>query len=434
MPRIIFVLLIFLLLLESCSYQTDTDTPHVAKNPCAVWAESWRSHWPFTFLPGSLICQDDELQESQYTLIPEYAPVSAIALSDELLITHKDKELVPQLLNQDQHVWFLSDLNRDFHNYRKYLKNQFQLDNQKLLKLSRVNIFANSAWTRDWMPVFAKNSTSSELLLLDSHYAVADDELYENAAPAQLKHELIKKGLMNQNIKVKKWSWEATLDGGNLLCNSQLCFTTEKFVHDNKGKHLQFKSIFEQQFAQKLLIVPVLPFESTGHIDIWAKFLNEDLLVIAQLEPKTLALVPPNARAEYNKIQAFLERQATGKDAKGQDAPNSLAYKFRKYNARGQIKRIPLPLPLAIDGNMVFRTYLNAILANQKVFVPQYKQTFTSDGSFSAYPDQALNAAYESSVLKLYKQAGYTVTWHQSDRLIQAGGALHCVATQIPLL
>ncbi len=104
---------------------------------------------------------------------------------------------------------------------------------------------------------------------------------------------------------------------------------------------------------------------------------------------------------------------------------DSLDEMARQLGAYMKVERLPMPAPY----RNTMRTYANGILVNKSAILPRYK-TFGWNGE--SYPDQELHARYEEQVRAAYEKHGYKVEFVDADGLIFNGGALHCVAQQIP--
>ncbi|NRA65625.1 MAG: agmatine deiminase family protein [Pseudobacteriovorax sp.] len=92
------------------------------------------------------------------------------------------------------------------------------------------------------------------------------------------------------------------------------------------------------------------------------------------------------------------------------------------------VVRVPMPSPIA-GRLVVMRSYTNSLLANGTAIVPRYVKPALGLGT---YQDLELIEAYEADVTLAYEAAGYRVVFVNSDQLIAAGGAVHCVTMQLP--
>lgn len=164
--------------------------------------------------------------------------------------------------------------------------------------------------------------------------------------------------------------------------------------------------------------MPRIPYEGTGHIDIWAKFLNDHEVVVGEISADSLAQVPVEQQTAYTEVKRFLDEEATGLDANGKEIPNALATVLKAQEPGVEIKRIPMPTPGVYRGIETYRTYTNSLLLNQVAIVPRYRQ-----GHRSRINAQEQTQADEKAVAQVYEDAGYQVVWIYADNLIRDGGA-----------
>lgn len=413
--------------LAACAQDKQALVSKLKTNPCI----DTRAVFKLRPMPRPRDCLDDPPARVKYHLIPEYEPISAVMVSENLLKQHHDRQLVPALLRHGIDVWFLSSDTQAFESYSETLIPTLAETGAGRLHALQVN--TNSAWTRDWAPLFATDAKGKELKLVDPRYQRLADVASDDQMPSQLKFDLKSNPLLPKQIVVTKTSLPVILEGGNLLCNDRVCFVSAKVAIDNPTHMAQIHQTFARLFKQKLVEVDLLPREPNGHMDLWAKFLKPDLLAIAELQPRTLALVPKEQYALYQGIQDFLNTQAMGVDKAGLPVPAALASRLRQIDPRVKIVRMPMPLPLDLDGTTFFRSYINSLLLNGKVLIPRFEQLNLPEGLIE-YPDASLLSKYEQAVERVYAKAGYQPIWLDADRLAPFGGTWHCVAAQVPKL
>lgn len=409
----------FCLLFASCAAGRQTEL-RAMSNPCA----DARAGFVLRSSVRTADCGDDpQPAGTRYVLLPEYGPVAAVMLSENLVRQHGDTGLIQALLKAGVDVWYLG----------------LQPPAPELSplpvrppagRLVPLAVKTNSSWTRDWGPLFAAGAR--ELRLVDVRYAGRNVEA-DDAVPAQLKHALRTEPLLPEGVRITKTSLPVTLEGGNLLCNDKLCFVSAKVATENPSQMQRITADFKKRFTQSLNLVDLMPQEPNGHLDLWVKFLRTDLLAIAELRPETLEQVPPEAGAYYRQLRDFLELQASGRDARGKPVPGALASQLRRLDPTVRIVRVPLPLPILLNETPLFRSYVNSLLINGTAVLPRFERLFLSDGD-QAYPDADERAQNEARAEKVYRQAGYKVLWVNADRLVPYGGTWHCVAAQVPRL
>lgn len=273
-----------------------------------------------------------------------------------------------------------------------------------------------TVWARDWAPQGAL-AADGGLRLLDFNYFPergADDYTAQS---------------MERLLKFDRLSVPVYNEGGNFMTNRNGdCLMTTRVTDANEAKEIpadmeldaaEIQNYYKKAAGCKnVRILPRMPFEGTGHIDMWAKFLNDDTVIVSELRDEVFALyTSEKSRNKAQKIKKFLDERA--KDIE------DLGF---------HVARIPMPGPI-FEGKEVYRSYTNSLLVNKMVIVPRYRKPQEDDiATYSGkYFDQTLLNGYEKEVRALYEKYGYGFEWVNADDLIYNGGAVHCTTMQLPL-
>ncbi|PKL76174.1 MAG: hypothetical protein CVV27_11630 [Candidatus Melainabacteria bacterium HGW-Melainabacteria-1] len=363
----------------------------------------------------------------QYLLPPEYEPVQGMLVSEHLTSFPNGTELLSTLLGEGAEVWLLNANPDVLNQTRGLLSQRFGLQADQLERIRPLQVATDSVWARDWAPIFAFGP-GQMLGLLDLRYY--PDRPLDDAVPAQVA-DFTRKLMPQRQVQALPVAVE--LEGGNMLCTRSNCFVSEEVlrrVEANQGRTPDPAEILvelEKYIAQEFWIVPRMPYESTGHIDIWAKLLDEKTMIIGQISEESLDAVPAQLQETYREVMRFLDEQALGQDAAGQPSPNSLAALLKRIHPEIRIERVPMPTPGIYQGVETFRTYTNSLLFNEVAVLPRYVR-----GTRFSRAERDLTREHEQRVEAVYQAAGYRVIWIRADNLIRDGGAWHCVAMQIP--
>jgi agmatine/peptidylarginine deiminase len=246
---------------------------------------------------------------------------------------------------------------------------------------------ASTVWARDWAPLFATDSTTGAKRLLDFNYYPRRP--VDDAVGTQL--ELT--GWERVSVPVYN-------EGGNFMNNTRGdCLMTSRVTDANARKYRDDDIVLNASEITRLYadfagcartkVFPRMPTEGTGHIDMWAKFLTDDDVLVGEIAES-------DATDELAKsIRSYLNERAADIEAMGL-----------------RVHRIPMPKP----SSWVFRSYTNSLLVNGTAFVPQY----------------ATDSVHGPRVEAIYQDLGFKVVWVPSDSLIRDGGAVHCVTMQVP--
>ena len=373
-----------------------------------------------------------------YHLPPEYDHIQGVMLSEHLATFPNGRQLLSTLLDQDIEVWMLAVNQTQTQQMSSYLSQRFGLSADELDGLKPLPVATQTVWARDWAPLISySTSNPQDIGLLDFKYY--PDRSIDDAVPQGIS-TLFNTGFDLLNLRgrfpdlhYKALPVDVELEGGNVMCTDQNCFVSEEVLlryQNNYGYKPDAKVILaelEKYLDQTFWIVPRMPIEGTGHIDIWAKFLGPKKVIIGEISEESLARVPEDQRLNYTQVKDFLNEQATGKDHLGQEIPNALATILKREHPEIEILRIPMPTPGVYRGIETFRTYTNSILLNDHAILPRYRQ-----GERSRINGREQTQADEERVAQIYQDAGYEVIWILADNLIRDGGAWHCVTMQIP--
>lgn len=272
-----------------------------------------------------------------------------------------------------------------------------------------------TVWARDWAPQGALTANGG-LRLLDFNYFPEREA--DDFTPQSLERLL----------KFSRISVPVYNEGGNFMTTTRgSCLMTTRVTDANESAEIAsdmqldaaaIESYYKQAAGCKTVtILPRMPFEGTGHIDMWAKFLNDESVIVSELRDEVLELyASPKSRAKALEIKNFLDARA------------------KQIAALGfHVVRIPMPGPI-FDGNEVYRSYTNSLALNGSILVPRYLKPEEDDIASRAgqYFDQKLLSHYEQEVQALYESYGFQFHWVNSDDLIYNGGAVHCTTMQLP--
>ena len=387
----------------------------------------------FSFILSS--CQSlflfPEPAARQYYYPPEYMTPRALVVSEHLATFPGGPQFLSTLISEETEVWMLSAIQENAEITKSFLAQRFGLEAQLLENLKVLPIQTQTVWARDWAPLFvASNAEASSFGVLDLNYY--PDRPIDDEVP---QHILT---FINQNKAIEQPDLDylpvnLELEGGNVLCTRDNCFVTEEVIErqilrqGNSSTAEEIQDQLEAYLDQEFWVVPRMPREGTGHIDIWAKFLNEKTLIIGEISEAALSQVPLEQAILYSEVKRFLDEQAAGFDIGGNPLPHSLGARVRELEPGVQILRVPMPTPGIYRGIETFRTYTNSILLDKKAIVPRY-----FSGSRSQFNGREQTTVDETEVEEIYRQAGYEVIWLRADQLIRDGGAWHCVSMQVP--
>jgi agmatine/peptidylarginine deiminase len=366
----------------------------------------------------------------------EYEPTKAVLLSDSLF-RYNEENYMKEILNSSaKEVWFaLGEKNSSAFNQKVQEIESLAGDKKEKLKFfnktSSGGSYDNTVWARDWAPLFGKPSNPEPLKLEDSQnfsLALMDFNYYTSRksddASGKALERTIREGSEFKNESIVRGSVPLYLEGGNfMITSSGFCAVSDKILEVNGKKFLPEDILFNEIQVKELLksllgckttlITESLPYERTRHIDMWAKFMSNTDVIVAEIQEDALSAIGSKLNTAdlraTKKIQEFLNRQA------------------EVFAQNGfKVSRIPMPL-VYLD---TYRSYTNSLIVNKTVFVPKYEKF--DDADKVSYYDADFIPKYEEKVLRVYEQLGFEVKFLKADKLIADGGAIHCTSMQIP--
>ena len=244
-------------------------------------------------------------------------------------------------------------------------------------------------WARDWGPISVLRPDST-VVMVDPHYEVTILNQADDDAAASLSHSL--------DLPVDQLP--LTLEGGDLLSNGRgLAISSRRVIQRNADSRgldtAEIGRILQRHFGiDDWFPLPSLVGEPTGHVDMYATFIDSVTVVVGRYDP---VVDKTNA--------ALLDAVAKGLEG--------------FPSAAGPLRVERIPMPSHADGR--WRSYTNVVYANDCLLVPTYPR-------FSPELDRKALALY----------ARLLPDWHivgiDCSDLIRKNGALHCIVLNAPQL
>lgn len=342
--------------------------------------------------------------EGKQRVPPEYSPSDGLIVSQSLVTSYGRQDIVKAAVDAGvKKIWVvvpkgseLTTADARFAGLRAVLGD----DIEKVELIPQKQSGGLTIWARDWSPLGALSADGSLRLLDLNYYPYRPTDDAASQAIAGFK------GIERVSVPVYN-------EGGNFMINGQGdCLMTSRVTDANSRVEQSGDMILDaaairsyyQKYAgcRSVHIFPRMPTERTGHIDMWAKFLDDDTVIVNQISEKALKGLKGSELEFAKMIQEFLEERASDIEQLG-------------FN----VQRIPMPAPR----RGWFRSYSNSTLLNGTAVVPQYS---------TRYSDAALIPGFEAEARRIYQNFGYKVVFIPSDELIEEGGAVHCVTMQVP--
>ncbi len=249
----------------------------------------------------------------------------------------------------------------------------------------------NSIWVRDYGPWTVYGGGVDSLLLIDWVYNRPRPN--DDASPQAFADRY---GAGLHETTLEPYRFVAT--GGNYMADGLgTAFSSKLIIEENSSKtEAQINSIVSDFMGiNRYIKMDVLPYDGIHHIDMHMKLLDEETLLVGQY-PQGVSDGP---QIELN-LQYVLNNFQT---------PFGRPYK---------VVRIPMPPDSqnkypSQGGD--YRTYTNSVFVNKTVIVPTY------------------DVKYDTTALRIYREAlpGYNIVGVNSNSIIPASGAIHCITKEI---
>jgi agmatine/peptidylarginine deiminase len=369
--------------------------------------------------------EDLQRTTGQQTAKPEYTPYRTIMVSTDLLFRYDHMELFLTLLRSDVSEVMVAippGFPADTEQFLNYLTQTQDITlpddmpqlREKIRFVKRREREGQSVWIRDYAP-FTTLSTAGDIRLLDFNYMTR-----------RVSDDLIPQDLSAQTGYVRI-SMPLYLEGGNFMVNeSRHCMTTEKIVADNAEVRVEGDRVYdreeiiallkEQAGCEKVTIFPRMPHESTGHIDMWAKFIDDETILVSRMLPETVTSMPTD-RYPFAQTTTDIRDYLEARIAELRD----MGY---------QLIELPLPLPDSGSG-LIVRTYVNGLIVGGKLLVPRYESNTIEFLGATPYVDDDLIPMYEEKVMDALNQTSLEPIWVNADAIIQGGGSIHCATMEM---
>ncbi len=348
------------------------------------------------------------------TALPEYAPNDQVLVSLPLITFYGKEDMIKAMLDAGTKRVLIaipmgSPLTLNSPTFSK-LRNLLGTDMARVSLVTKEKNGQISVWARDWGPFSARTAEGS-LRLLDFNYypeRPADDRTPQD---------------MSSYLGTDRISMPIYIEGGNFMNDDAgNCFMSDVVIDENSEQLVEGDLVLSaaeiadyfKTYAgcSQVRFLPHLPYEGTGHIDMWTKLVSNDTVIVNDLSDETIAFMPAADQAKGREIQAFLRnRQA----------------EFKSWGYTVKLFPMPAPKP-SVD---LFRSYTNGLQINATVVTPAYKHGINGIGISYKYPDASLLPSYEAAVKNTFQELGLKSIFIETDELIRDGGSIHCSSMQI---
>ncbi len=304
-------------------------------------------------------------QTAPLSNIAEFAPIDEVLLgcNDTYLVMDAYREIIGALKGSGLKVSIICS--------SSYVANELRYEYYYAgVDLTNVRFYlspTDSIWMRDYGPNFAKDA-AGKVVIVDTNY------YYDRP---------------NDDAFVKKYAsfraipytyTDIDMEGGNLMADGKGTIMTSNILYPRNPQYTKttLGSLMKKTIGGTRWITsyPLLD-EGTGHIDMYAKFVNSTSVLVAKF---------PSGHKNYSRLEA-----------------NATSF----ANAGYSVTRVPMA-----DADIA--THVNSQICNERVLVPTYK------------------VATDTVALSSHTKFGYKAYGIDCRLLIDYGGAVHCISYGVP--
>lgn len=343
--------------------------------------------------------------------IPDFAPMRTIA-------THEDlSEMAPGLLPALQRELGGAHVLVDHRQVRAYEPDSGDVD----------ALDDTLVWKRDYQPIYVRDHLGGVTAL---HY-LADNP---NRVRAPAHHD----------ARVRERVMPLVHENGNLVTNGRFVFVTDQILDENaepRGERhllehgyrarrpdevLRVLSHYLLRPVDDIIVLPTMPYEATGHVDLFLLPLDEHTVMVPTIDPEVLHLLTEErVRHIAQVVRVFLDEQATYLGELGLEVV--------------RLPMIPPAIGMYPDGEeevtdglfelLVFSP-ANALLANvggrRHVFLPGFDEV-------AELPALAKEArSYTRRWQEAFRDRGWAPHVVDASALVAYLGLFRCVTASVP--
>jgi agmatine/peptidylarginine deiminase len=276
---------------------------------------------------------------------------------------------------------------------RKNFKREFNSGRFKTVIVEHGN-----NWVRDYFPETIR-LPGGKKVFASFHYDRPDqevtDEMYGRTVETFAKSrgaEMIKSSL--------------NLEGGNLLATEKgTVFVSDTVIARNPGwtEDKIRSELLRMLHAKEIVFLPPLPLEGTGHIDLFARLVSGNRILVSSSEN-------PKQRTVLNRAAAVFEKQGF------------------------QVIRVPMGNGFmdTVHYRYANLSYVNSQIIGNTAFIPAFGME-EPDAKDRNFPDRKWYRKLkttDAAAAKIYRDLGFKVVQIPAFKLSGSAGLIHCLTKQ----
>lgn len=295
-----------------------------------------------------------------------------------------------------------------------------------------VDFSTQSPWVRDWFPLIIREKNSDKLRAI---YFTPNNEWGRSSARS-IRNILESIGIPSQYIDLR-------MDWGNFVTDAQgRLFAATRYVErGDLAQNIAYREglkLLREGLNQDLVILPALPRESTGHVDMFLHYLGDNHFILADSRDRVRKKMLDGVEVTLKQLGYKVSRILNAGSDSGRAA---LSY----TNALIVGNRVLLPVyGKYIESRYKYQTELHAktdrlswkfFRAFDKIFATSF---YSKSKARSAEDQAAIEREIENhqtddlSAVEKYLELGYEVYPIYMNNVVELDGMVHCLTRCLP--
>jgi len=279
-------------------------------------------------------------------------------------------------------------------------------------------------WIRDYGPEFGLQEDGTRFIFDSYYYGRPLDDV----VPIAMAND---DWINEDGSPIPYYTTDHMLSGGNIMSDGKgTCF----FSHIVYGYEKPYgwsdadvdNLMRDYLGCEQMIILNSICLDGTGHIDLYAKLLTENSILLSEFPSDTYF----DSTVDSGQSYGHCSDPRFPNDY--QDQEDNLAILEASTNVDGepwQVTRLPMLEPYKDSyGDWIYRSHMNSQVFNGHVAMPSYYVAMV----FGETADDLLDM--EEAAAAAYEEAAPGIVVHpiDADHIIDQGGAIHCISHEIP--
>lgn len=295
----------------------------------------------------------------------------------------------------------------------------------------------DTVWIRDYGPEFVVDENARRYIVDGSYHQVQknsqknhpvsfrdDSCVNDDALPARIAAD---SWINEDGLPMKVFQHEGLIAGGNIISDGAgTCFSSDVIYGEEKPDQWTIDDVdnmMREYFGcEKLIVLKPICQDNTGHIDVFMKLAGPNTILLGKFLQDTHfngdIYAKEKGHCSTNFPNDFQTMENNFKTLRDSVNPDGVPWK---------IIRVPMHEPYEIEGDWVYRSFLNAQIVNRYVAMPTFRKPRQNE-SYEYMMDM------EGMAMDAFERAmpNHELEIVPADFVVKYGGAVHCLTHEIP--